>query len=177
MPERLADELPRILRWMIDGAAAYWEDGRLVNCAAVDEASQSYFEMHATFEAWLEECCYIDPAYEERAKFLYANFKKWKEERGEGVPSQSAVGRTHGSTISAADVWRDDLVWLETAAVRRSVTPVTLSLLPTSHARARDTPEQGNPYNPYNSRNEECPTRDPQDARGVMKHTALRRSR
>jgi putative DNA primase/helicase len=109
LPGRLADELPRILRWMIDGAAMYWEDGRLVNCAVVNEASKSYFDMQATFEAWLEECCYIDSSYEERAKVLYANFKKWKEDRGEGVLSQTRWGELMSERfqrrLSGGTIW------------------------------------------------------------------------
>ena len=94
LPERLSRELPLILGWMVAGASAYWEAGRLANCAVVDAASAAYFEMHATFDAWLEERCYVDPANEERAKSLYADFKTWKTERGEGVPSQTRWGET-----------------------------------------------------------------------------------
>jgi putative DNA primase/helicase len=94
LPERLSGELPLILGWMVAGAADYWEAGRLANCAAVDATSAAYFEMHATFDAWLAERCYVDPSLEERAKVLYADFKAWKTERGEGVPSQSRWGET-----------------------------------------------------------------------------------
>jgi len=94
MPERMTAELPLILGWMIAGAAKYWEAGRLANCAAVDGASGSYFEMHATFDAWLEERCRLGPGYEARAKELYTDFKTWKQDRGEGVPSQTRWGET-----------------------------------------------------------------------------------
>ncbi len=94
LAERLHVELPIVLGWMITGATDYWEAGRLANCAAVEAASSSYFEMHSTFDAWLEERCYVDPAYEERAKPLYADFKGWKQDRGEGVPSQVRWGET-----------------------------------------------------------------------------------
>jgi putative DNA primase/helicase len=92
LPERLSGELPRILGWMIAGAADYWEAGRLATCAAVELASAAYFEMHATFDAWVEERCYIDPSLEERAKLLYGDFKHWKQDRGEGVPSTTRWG-------------------------------------------------------------------------------------
>ena len=58
----------------------------------VDAASAAYFELHATFDAWLEECCVISAGHEERAKKLYENFSAWKKERGEGVPSQTRWG-------------------------------------------------------------------------------------
>jgi putative DNA primase/helicase len=94
LPDRMAEELPKILGWMVAGAAAFWEHKRLRNCAAVDKASESYFEHHATFDAWLAERCRVDPALEERAKALYADFKAWKQDRGEGVPSQTRWGET-----------------------------------------------------------------------------------
>jgi putative DNA primase/helicase len=94
LPERLTGELPRILGWMIAGAADYWEAGQLRDCDAVASASASYFEMHATFDAWLEERCYLEPTLEARAKALYHDFKTWKQDRGEGVPSQTRWGET-----------------------------------------------------------------------------------
>lgn len=97
LPERLTGELPQILGWMVAGAESYWEAGRLLNCAAVDAASSAYFEAHATFDAWLQERCSVDPAFEERAKALYADFRTWKQDRGEGVPSQTRWGESMAS--------------------------------------------------------------------------------
>jgi P4 family phage/plasmid primase-like protien len=96
LPDTLRAELPIILRWMIDGAAEYWNAGRLVDCPAVAAASAAYFDLHATFDAWIAERCYVGPAREERAKALYADFKRWKEDRGEGVPSQTRWGESMG---------------------------------------------------------------------------------
>ena len=94
LADRLTAELPLILGWMIAGAATYWEDSKLRNCKAVDEASEAYFEAHATFDAWIAERCHVGPAYEGRANVLYLDFKTWKQDRGEGVPSQTRWGET-----------------------------------------------------------------------------------
>lgn len=100
LAERLAQELPLILGWMVVGAANYWEAGRLADCEAVEAGSSEYFETHATFDAWLDERCYVDPTLEERAKALYADFRNWKQDRGEGVPSMTRWGETMGSRFS-----------------------------------------------------------------------------
>ena len=111
MPERLSGELSLILGWMVAGAADYWEAGRLANCTAVEAASSAYFDMHATFDAWIEERCYVDLALEARAKELYADFKHWKQDRGEGVPSQvrwgEAMGQRFARRVSNGVIWSD----------------------------------------------------------------------
>jgi putative DNA primase/helicase len=89
LPDQLADELPLILGWMIAGAADYWEAGRLRSCEAVQEASTAYFDLHSTFEAWIEERCNVAPDLEDRAKRLYDDFAEWKRQRNEGVLSMN----------------------------------------------------------------------------------------
>jgi putative DNA primase/helicase len=94
LPEQLAGELPRILGWMVAGAASYWKAARLLNCPVVEKASADYFDMHSTFDAWIEEHCQIGPAFEERAMALYSDFAAWKKGRGEGVQSQVRWGES-----------------------------------------------------------------------------------
>jgi P4 family phage/plasmid primase-like protien len=89
LPDRLRAEAPQILAWLIAGHEQWLEDGYLKKCSAVQAETESYFQAQSTNEAWLTECCIEEHERQTAAKELYASYKKWKEERGEGVMSQS----------------------------------------------------------------------------------------
>ena len=93
MPMRLRAEAPQILQWLIEGHAMWLEDGYLKKCSAVQKETDGYFEAQSTPEMWLAECCETDdPTAQGPAGELYKSFKSWKEERGEGVISQTRWG-------------------------------------------------------------------------------------
>lgn len=90
MADKLKAEAPQILQWLIDGHEQWAEDGYLKKCSAVQEETNAYFEEQSTPDMWIAECCLVDEMETCSAKELYASFKQWKEERGEGV---MAMGR------------------------------------------------------------------------------------
>ena len=66
LEEKLKEEWPCILRWMIDGARD-WQTKGLVNPKSVADATDAYFSEQDTFGHWLEEECLLDPNNERTA--------------------------------------------------------------------------------------------------------------
>lgn len=88
LPEKLKEEWPGILQWMIDGCLAWQEDG-LNAPAVVREATETYLEGQDALSAWLEESCELDAnAWEDRTD-LYVSWKAWAERAGEHVMSRT----------------------------------------------------------------------------------------
>jgi putative DNA primase/helicase len=89
MPAKLRVESAAVMRWLIEGHEKWIEDGTLHRCAAVKEATDSYFESQATLDMWITERCSIVPDDGRsgrdwpKAGELYADFSGWKKDRGE----------------------------------------------------------------------------------------------
>ena len=85
--ERLRNEWPGILAWMIDGCLQ-WQERGLDPPAAVKAATEEYLESEDALAAWLDECGTRDPTAWESSKMLFASWKTWAEASGEYVGSQ-----------------------------------------------------------------------------------------
>jgi putative DNA primase/helicase len=101
LDEKLEDEWPAILRWLIDGAVR-WQSEGLVRPAAVSAATDEYFANQDTFKAWLEERCDVDRSNEhKKASFaeLLESWMSYAKTSGEdpgGSRSFGARMRRHG---------------------------------------------------------------------------------
>ena len=73
-PRKLATDPAIILRWMLDGCAM-WQRDRLGTAAAVQRATDSYFEGQDGFRHWLDERCILDPSLSERPSSLLSDFQ------------------------------------------------------------------------------------------------------
>lgn len=96
MARKLMAEAPQILQWLIEGHQEWLEDGYLKKCSAVQDETDNYFEAQSTPEMWVSECCRLDEVARAGAKDLYKSYKAWKEQRGEGVISQTRWGEWMG---------------------------------------------------------------------------------
>jgi putative DNA primase/helicase len=96
LPRTIRGEAAIVLGWLIRGAEAFYEAGELRNCAAVAEQTEEYFEAHSILDHWIEERCMLDPEAFTPTRELYADFRRWKETRGEGVPSETRFGEQLG---------------------------------------------------------------------------------
>ncbi|WP_104656999.1 phage/plasmid primase, P4 family [Ralstonia insidiosa] len=56
LESKLANELPGVLNWLIEGAQLYAEKG-LVYCAQVDDATRKLRERSDTVRSWYSRCC------------------------------------------------------------------------------------------------------------------------
>jgi putative DNA primase/helicase len=86
LKERLRDEYPRILGWMIEGAMLWAKDGLMVP-ASVTAASEAYLRDEDIVLMWFDERCIIEATTEIARKDLYENFTSWCREMGHGAPT------------------------------------------------------------------------------------------
>lgn len=82
LQDRLADEAPRILGWILRGAQAWYARG-LPGVRAVDDASETYFEEADTFANWIEECADLGPELWSPTALLYTSWSRWAKRFGE----------------------------------------------------------------------------------------------
>lgn len=99
LEDKLREEWPGILGWMIDGCLD-WQNNGLVRPKVVVDATAEYFEAQDTIGRWLAERCILAPHLEEKPGRLVADCRTWAVENGEAPPTpaqfRSALERTHG---------------------------------------------------------------------------------
>lgn len=83
LPDRLAEEAPAILAWIIAGAAAYAADG-LTTPAAVTKATAAYAAEADTVGRFVEECCHTGSNQLQAATGkLREAYEAWCREQGD----------------------------------------------------------------------------------------------
>lgn len=95
LEEKLVDEHPQILAWMIEGARRWYESG-LTRPKAIADATDRYFEDQDMIGQWLAERCEIRPGAMGRASSLYDSWRDFARENGEAEGSQKAFGEMLG---------------------------------------------------------------------------------
>ena len=86
--EKLKEEWPGILVWMIGGFVELQKSKGLVTPAAVTDATNAYLEAEDAFEAWITDHCERDPQAWESSTMLFASWKVWAEANCEFVGTQ-----------------------------------------------------------------------------------------
>jgi putative DNA primase/helicase len=84
LSEKLKDEWPGILTWMINGCLEWQRDG-LAPPPAVQAATTEYLEAEDTVQLWINEHCEIGRKYYSLFSTLYTDWKIWAEAHGEYV--------------------------------------------------------------------------------------------
>lgn len=98
--EKLREEWPQILAWMIEGCLA-WQDYKLAPPECVRDATDKYLETEDALAQWLEECCdRIDGAAESRS--LWESWVKWCDANGEHAGSRRGWANVMGERGFAA---------------------------------------------------------------------------
>jgi putative DNA primase/helicase len=85
LQEKLKDEWPAILRWMIEGALD-WQERGLVRPAVVQSATEVYFSDQDVLGQWLDEECEVELGntyLSETVGALFASWKMYAERLGE----------------------------------------------------------------------------------------------
>lgn len=92
LPAKLRKELPGILAWAVEGCQMWLAEGlrppERVLAATAEYRSES--DIIATF---ISECCDIDRTAEVAGGTLYTAYKRWAEDNGEFVMSNTRFGR------------------------------------------------------------------------------------
>ncbi|MCB1679139.1 MAG: hypothetical protein KDI16_10710 [Halioglobus sp.] len=91
LPDKLRDEAPAILHWMVQGAVKWAAEG-LTLPEKIRAASAEYMLVMDDLSEWVEDCCEVYPDARESNKYLFASFAEWKRQRAEKVPSVATWG-------------------------------------------------------------------------------------
>ena len=89
LPERLRAEWPGILAWAIQGCLEWQRDG-LKPPASICAATDDYFAVEDSVQAWMDDCCLVGSMAWGRAGDLFTSWRGWAEERGEVAGSAKA---------------------------------------------------------------------------------------
>lgn len=90
LKEKLADEMPGILRWCINGCLD-WRVNGLVRPASVVAATANYFETQDLFGQWLEDACNLEPgnrALWETSGVLWESWQGYARTAGDDAGSR-----------------------------------------------------------------------------------------
>lgn len=99
LKNKLRQEYPAILRWMIDGCLVWQRDG-LGSAAAIKQATGAYFEQQDAFRRWIDERCILAPELSLKPGVLLTDFAAWARANGEEAIGSNAfaelIDRTPG---------------------------------------------------------------------------------
>lgn len=88
-----------VLNWLVEGHRAWIEAGKRIRLSGtIAAATEAYFGAQSTFDMWFEECARlvvpdVRPQMQKpTGAELYANYRRWKEGRGEVPLSMTRFG-------------------------------------------------------------------------------------
>lgn len=91
LPDKLREEFPGILRWLVDGAVE-WQRHGLDKPQAIAQATASYISTNDTLGEFIKECC-ISSNGHISAKVFFHTYSKWLKETHGLDTTKTAVGR------------------------------------------------------------------------------------
>ncbi len=80
--EELADELPGVLLWALEGLRRLTERGRFVQPPSGQEDMEIVRSLSSNVMAFVDDCCEVDPTAFTSHKRLYEAWKRWCTEQG-----------------------------------------------------------------------------------------------
>ena len=92
LPEKLKQEAPGILAWLVEGCRS-WQDNGLGEPSEVTKATEYYRNEMDYLGGFLEDCCVMDPSASEAAGNLFRIYLQYCEENKEKPLSQTKFGR------------------------------------------------------------------------------------
>jgi putative DNA primase/helicase len=87
LAEKLRQESPGILQWLLDGCRD-WQEHGLGPPKIVTDATTAYLEGEDSLIAWMDERCQLEPKAWTKSGELYADWKSWTDQAGEHEISQ-----------------------------------------------------------------------------------------
>ena len=90
LPEKLAEELPGILGWMLEGAKIWYQEGRFPTCQRIDGASQEYRREMDHLAQFLSAGVLPQEGGAVKAVDLYACYTAWAKEEGYRYPKSAS---------------------------------------------------------------------------------------
>lgn len=116
LAEKLRDELPGVLAWMVEGCLA-WQEHGLGEPETVKAATDQYRSEMDTLAAFLEDRCIVRRDATAQATPLYQKYRMWCDDSGERAETQKAFGmrlteRGFQSARASSGVNKGRKVWL-----------------------------------------------------------------
>lgn len=108
LPERLREEYPGILAWLVRGCIDWLQFGEQLP-PDVKEETSGYRESQDVIGSWMQECCVTAHAFSVQATELYLSYKAWCELNGEWSVSQRRFGAS--MTERGFTRLRNDGIW------------------------------------------------------------------
>ncbi len=90
LEEKLKEEWPGILAWMIEGAIEWYREG-LQPPEAVRAATDEYITSEDAIAAWIEECCTIDAQNFASNGSIWESWQAWANKSGEFVGKKTRL--------------------------------------------------------------------------------------
>jgi phage/plasmid-associated DNA primase len=90
LENKLLEELPGILKWIVEGARLYMEHG-LKAPACVKNAVEEYRSSRDQISDFMYECCEQGDRFKIRATNLVKAFNGWRKDQGQSRPMSAAV--------------------------------------------------------------------------------------
>jgi putative DNA primase/helicase len=93
LEKRLADELPAILNWALDGLARVTEQTRFTRPPAVDDTIRTLQDLASPVGAFVRDCCCAGADRSVKIDDLYSAYRSWAEANGHGKSNKQVFGR------------------------------------------------------------------------------------
>ncbi len=77
LPEKLMQEYPKILGWIIQGHIKYYKSGKLIETKKQLEAKKEYKNKMDVIANFIEKECLVSDGYQTDCKLLYSHYKEW----------------------------------------------------------------------------------------------------
>jgi putative DNA primase/helicase len=118
LKERIREELPAVLRWIIDGCLS-WRKQNLGTAAVISEASERYFGQQDTFGRWLAEHCDLSGTMQTRPSDLFADYRVWCQINGETALTSAEFAEARDRTKGLRRKTVDGTRWIAGIGLRR----------------------------------------------------------
>lgn len=115
LSEKLWEEAPGILAWMIEGCLD-WQAVRLLPPSAVTDATKDYFDAEDAISLWIAETCEVRKDHWDLSGRLFKNWQVWAISAGEKPGTHKAFSRTmdkHGFPTGERTMYGAPILGLE----------------------------------------------------------------
>ena len=106
--EKLHPEWPGILRWAIQGAVEWFENG-LQAPASVRDATEHYLASEDALDRWLAECCVLGADNTATSTELFESWRAWCDNAGERAGSQKRLVQNLEARELKLERWKHPL--------------------------------------------------------------------
>jgi putative DNA primase/helicase len=92
LSEKLREEWPGILAWMVEGCRK-WQAAGLQVPEIVRSTTKSYLDTEDAVGGWIDDCCDCDPKATETSAALWASWSAWAKKEGEAEGSRKGFSQ------------------------------------------------------------------------------------